>query len=148
MSRTNNSVPLRSVSTWWAGVAVLVVWLLLGASSTDLTAIPPDSPFDGTGSGHAEQWLFLDAASSVVPAGSTFTVDAPDRSTEMSLYMISVGLLPHAIAVPATYYGTPVAAAETARFVLAYGGDSEVDGAVHTTRVRGGVVLDRQPESR
>jgi hypothetical protein len=135
--------------TWWAGVMISACLVLIGAFDIDLSSLPPETPFDNTRSGHAEQWRFLDEASTIVPAGSTFTVDAPEADTEMSLYMMSIGLLPNSTPIPRSYFGTPVAASESARFVLSFGiENTQTNDAVGTTKVAGGFVTDRDVSRR
>ena len=148
MSESNGVRQTLPVLVWWTGVAISFGLVLAGWFATNLSNIPPMTPFDNTGSGHAEQWSFLREASALVPADSTFTIEAPDPDTEMSLYMMAVGLLPGSTAIPGTYYGQPVAAA-SARFVLAFGVDHA--GSVHpdrTTAVTDGFVTDRRPRDR
>jgi hypothetical protein len=63
----------------------------------------------------------------------------------MSLYMMSVGLLPRSHALPHTYYGQPIAAAATARFVLTFG--EPADGIARREPIfelPGGSATDRE----
>ncbi len=130
--------------SWWIGGVVATALVLHGAFANDRWRLPPETPFDNTHSGHAEQWRFLDEASELVPPGATVTIRAPDPDTEMSLSMMAVGLLPEATVVPRTYYGRPVAASAGARFVLTFGaGAGKGDGPGHPVEIAGGTVTDR-----
>ncbi len=129
---------------WAIGGVVATGIVLLGTLEMDVSQIPPDTPFDNTRSGHAEQWRFLDEASELVPPGATFTIHAADPDTEMSLYMMAVGLLPEATVIPRTYYGRPVAASARARFVLTFGaGAGAARDAGRSIEIAGGTVTDR-----
>lgn len=63
---------------------------------------------DWTSAAYAEEWLFLRLASGLVRRGATYAVRAADPHREMSLYMISIGLLPASRPIPATYWGYPI----------------------------------------
>jgi len=131
-------------SVWWIGGVVATGIVLLGVLQVDVSHIPPDTPFNNTSSGHAEQWRFLDEASELVPAGATVTIHAPDPDTEMSLSMMAVGLLPHAAMIPRAYYGRSVDASAGAQFVLTFGaGADESDGPGRSVEIAGGTVTDR-----
>jgi hypothetical protein len=146
MSRTFGAMPRFAAFSWWLGVVVSAGLVLLGALDTEAPRLPPETPFDCTGSGHAPQWRCLAEASRLVPAGSTFTVRGPDPGIEMSLYMMAVGLLPDSTAIPTTYYGRPVAASAGARFVVTCGSKPEpADDPLCTLEVEGGFVTDRGP---
>jgi hypothetical protein len=137
---------MKTVSelSWWIGGFVATVFVLQGAFANDRWLLPPETPFDNTHSGHAEQWLFLDEASELVPPGATVTIHAPDPDTEMSLSMMAVGLLPETTIMPRTYYGRPVAASAGARFVLTFGaGAGKSDDPVRAVVIAGGTVTDR-----
>jgi len=130
-------------SVWWIGGVVATAILLFGATRADLTHLPPESPFDNTRSGHAQQWRFLHQASTHVPAGVTFTIRAAEPDTEMNLYVMAVGLLPQATAIPRTYYGQSVADSSPARFVMTFGDVADdLGGAGRTIAVAGGTVTD------
>mgnify|MGYP001554346792 CR=1 FL=1 len=144
MSRTANQKPNVATLSWWIGAVVSVSMVLFGAPSPNLQHLFPDTPYDTTGSGHAEQWRFLRAASVVIPAGSSFTIQAAETDTEMSLYMMAVGLLPRATAIPKTYYGRPIKASESARFLCVFGAElGEIDEPGRAMPVIGGIVVDR-----
>lgn len=131
---------------WWIGVVAATSLVVLSGITMELFHLPPETPFDNTRSGHAEQWHFLHEASAHVPAGATFTIQAADSDTAMSLYMLAVGLLPDATAIPRTYYGQPVAASASARFVVAFGADAgDQSGAGRSIAIAGGTVTDRGP---
>ncbi len=56
-----------------------------------------------------------------MPAGATYTVIAPTRAVEMNVYMMSLGLLPSARALPTSYHGVSTTEhGSRARYVLAY----------------------------
>jgi hypothetical protein len=130
--------------SWWIGGLVATALVLLGALDTARCRLPPETPFDNTRSGHAEQWRFLSEASELVPPGATVTIRAPDPDTEMSLAMMAVGLLPEATVVPRTYYGRPVSASAGARFVLTFGtGAGENEDTGRSNEITGGAVIDR-----
>ncbi len=129
---------------WWIGVVVSTSVVLVGAFDSHLWHLPPETPFDNIDSSHAVEWRFLDEASAIVAAGSTFTVHAPDTDTEMSLYMMSVGLLPKSTPIPTSYYGGPVAASAAAEFVLSYGIEAdETTDSDCTIAIAGGYVTVR-----
>jgi hypothetical protein len=131
---------------WWIGVLIATGLVVVGGVSVDLSLLPPETPYDHTRSGHAEQWRFLREVSLHVPAGATFTINAPDADTEMSLYAMAVGLLPEATAVPRTYYGRPVVTSASARFVVTFGAEGgSPRGAGLSIAVAGGSVTDRGP---
>lgn len=130
--------------TWWIGAAVAAGLVLFDGFAADGLKLPPVTPFDNTRSGHAEQWFFLHEASASLPPGSTFTIHANDPDTEMSLYMMAVGLMPDSTAVPRRYYGRLTAASASARFVLVFGNQAEpVDARFGSVRLTGGLMTDR-----
>jgi hypothetical protein len=129
---------------WWIGVFISAITLFVHPHRYGEINLSLRSPFDNTQSGHAEQWIFLSEAAHHVPRGSTFTVLAPDRDTEMSLFMMSVGLLPEASPLPSSYYGQSTDIGDDARFVL----EMEALGSVqspeeHATEITGGRVSKR-----
>lgn len=132
------------IATWWSGVVVATVALLAPLHHQGAVTLSLSSPFDNTASGHAEQWRFLSEAAEHVPDGASFTVVARDRETEMSLFMMAVGLLPHASPRPTSYYGRSTSIGNTAQFVLEYEGATR--GRTpdeHAVRVTGGWVRQR-----
>jgi hypothetical protein len=131
---------------WWIGGFVATALVVLGTCDNNRLRVPPETPFDGTRSGHAEMWKFLDEASNLIPAGATVTIDAPDPDTRMRLFMMAVGLIPEATVIPRTYYGRSVAASSGARFVLTFGtGAGERNDPGRSVGVPGGSVTDRRP---
>jgi len=129
---------------WWIGVVFSAISLFVHPHRYGEIDLSLRSPFDNTRSGHAEQWIFLSEAARHVPCGMTFTVLAPDRDTEMSLFMMAVGLLPEASPLPSSYYGQSTEVGDHARFVLEF----EAPGSVrtpekHTTAITGGRVAKR-----
>jgi hypothetical protein len=132
------------IAVWWVGVVISTVTLLSSPYRHGEIDLSLRSPFDNTGSGHAEQWLFLTEAARHVPRGASFTVLAPDRDTEMSLYMMAVGLLPEALPLPSSYFGQPTGAGDNARFVLEFDDRRDMQPQkTCTTTITGGRVTDR-----
>jgi len=136
------------------GGVVAAVWCFgIIISTAALVSLPLRSaevdhslrtPFDNTGSGHAAQWAFVSEASHHVPHGATFTVAAADRDLEMSLYMMAVGLLPEAVALPSSYYGRSTPIGERAGFVVEFEGSaSDHPPRYHAIEVTGGWVWQR-----
>ena len=110
-----------AVSVWWLGVVISVMTLWVHPHRHGAIDWSLDSPFDNTHSGQAEQWIFLRQAARHVPRDASFTILAADRDTEMSLFMMAVGLLPEARPLPSSYYGQSLGTGEQARFVLEFG---------------------------
>jgi len=130
--------------SWWIGVVVATGIILVGGPTVGDVRLPPESPFEATRSGHAEQWLFLKEVATIVPEGSSVTIRATDPDVEMSLYMMAVGLVPRATVSPRSYYGRPVAGSESARFVATFGAEpGDTDISTVTIAVAGGFVTDR-----
>lgn len=131
-------------AVWWLGVVISAIMLFvhpLRHGEIDLSLI---SPFDNTRSGHAEQWKFLSEAARHVPRDASFTVLAPDRDSEMSLFMMAVGLLPEASPFPSSYYGQSTGVGDEARFVLELEGPGSAQSLVtHSTSITGGRVTKR-----
>lgn len=144
MSHGADMQPRMTSLVWWIGVVVATGLVVAGVPKTVGPRPTAGTPFDATGTGHAEQWRFLDEVSSIVPEGSTLTIHAADAGTEMSLFMMAVGLVPQATVVPRSYYGRPVAGSESARFVATFGAEPG-DSGDSTVRVvvAGGCVTDR-----
>lgn len=132
------------VAVWWLGVMISVITFFSHLYRPDGIDHSLRSPFDNTRSGHAEQWIFLSEAARHVPPGVSFTVLAADRETEMSLFMIGVGLLPESSPLPSSYYGQSTSAGDRARFVL----ELDRPRTAHSPRdqvieISGGRVIDR-----
>jgi hypothetical protein len=135
----------RSVAAvWWLGTVGVLALLLATPIRLGAIDFSRHSPFDNTRSGHAEQWLFLSRAARYVPRGETFTVRAPDRDTEMSLFMMAIGLLPEASPLPSSYYGRSNVSGDRARFVLEMD-DSESERLPDTDSmtISGGRITER-----
>jgi hypothetical protein len=134
-----------AVTVWWLGtvISILTLWVhphRYGAMNWSL-----QSPFDNTRSGQAEQWLFLSQAARHLPHGATFTIVAPDDETEMSLFMMAVGLLPEASPLPSSYYGQSAAAGKKARFVLEFGTSGSLRPLEpHSIAITGGRLTERR----
>jgi hypothetical protein len=147
---TDRRAPHPATLTWLATALLLLLfplrfWVSPGGRSM-LTR--PASPTDHAHPGLAEQWLFLDGAARSVPDGATFTVRGRDPDEEMTLHMLSLGVLRQARAVPTTYYGRRVnSGAERAQYVLSYrGAVGPGPGLELVARVGGGLVLRRTAE--
>ena len=134
------------VAVWWLGVVVSAVALLVHSHRHGEIDLSMSSPFDNTRSGHAEQWIFLNEAARHVPHDASFTVLAPDRASEMSLFMMAVGLLPEASPFPSSYYGQSTGVVDQARFVLQFEGAGSAQSLeIHSTEITGGRVTIRWP---
>jgi hypothetical protein len=130
---------------WWIGTVVAAGLVLFSAPIPDRTHVTQKTPYDATGTDHAEQWAFLENVGTMVPVGSTLTIQAMDAETEMSLYMMAVGVIPRATVIPNTYYGRPVAESDSARFVATYGAEiADPEGAADTIEIPGGTLTDRK----
>jgi hypothetical protein len=82
----------------------------------------PATPLDWTSPQAASLWFFLARARDRVPAGTSYTVQARDPDDEMSLYMLSLGLLVEQKALPTSYFGVPTPEfGNRARFALVFG---------------------------
>ena len=121
MSSTTRTNRQRVMLVWWLGALVATVILLAHPYRDGSPDLSRRSPFDNTGSGHAEQWIFLSEATRHVPSHASFTVTAPNHETEMSLFMMAVGLLPEATPLPTSYYGQPTSIGDEVKFVLEFG---------------------------
>jgi hypothetical protein len=129
---------------WWFGVVLSVITLFVYPCRHGEIDLSLRSPFDNTRSGHAEQWIFLSEAAHNVPRGMTFTVRAPDRDIEMSLFMMAVGLLPEASPLPSSYYGQSTEMGDRARFVLEFEAPGSVQAPEkHSAAITGGRVTKR-----
>ncbi|MGE5278059.1 MAG: hypothetical protein ACM3SU_13760 [Acidobacteriota bacterium] len=105
----------------------------------------PVTPLDATRPATAEEWRFLDLARRFVPRGATFTVLARDKSREMELFMMSFGLLPEGVPLPASYFLLPEEIGDRAEYALAFGCDPRGSrGAALIGRVPLGCVYRRQ----
>jgi hypothetical protein len=129
---------------WWFGALISLVMLLAQPLWRDDLEQSQRTPFDNTGTGHAEQWRFLHEAAPLIPQNSSFTVVAGDRDVEMSLAMMSVGLLAESRLMPSSYYGEKVPAGASARFVLVYGDSRGTrKGETFVASVPGGTLRER-----
>lgn len=133
-----------AVSVWWLGVVISVTMLWVHPHRHGAIDWSLDSPFDNTHSGQAEQWIFLRQAARHVPRDASFTILAADRDTEMSLFMMAVGLLPEARPLPSSYYGQSAATGERARFVLEFGATRSLRPLeTHPVAITGGGITER-----
>ncbi|MFN2384984.1 MAG: hypothetical protein ABR576_01625 [Thermoanaerobaculia bacterium] len=114
----------RGALVWVLASAALFVgpvarWLDVPAQERLLV---PQTPVDRTLGRYAEEWRFLARAREFVPDGASVTVRAESHAREVSLYILSIGLLPEARLVPAAYYDAPAEHPKRrARFVLSLG---------------------------
>lgn len=145
MTSGTGNPPNRAALLWCFGALISAGLLLVHPFRQGNLVLSGRSPFDNTGSGHAEQWLFLREAAGLIPEDASFTVIAGDREAEMSLSMMSVGLLEKARLLPSSYYGRPVPAGAAARFVLEYGSyQSCREGETFVTTLAGGTLRERR----
>ena len=93
------------------------------------------------------QWRFLSEAAVAVPPGASYTVAARDPDTEMSLLMLSLGVMLDRRPRPATYFNQPTpGGGRDARFILAFEGLRPSDERVRMVRnTRWGQVYERVP---
>lgn len=93
------------------------------------------------------QWRYLREAAEAVPPGASYTIAARDPDTEMSLLMLSLGVLLDRRPSPATYFNRPMrGGGRDARFILAFGGLRPSDERVRMVRnTRWGQVYERVP---
>jgi hypothetical protein len=93
-------------------------------------------------------WLFLTEAQGHLPDGATYTVVANDPTTEMRIFMMSLGVMINQQGVPRRYYSRDLARlASGAEFVLVFGTDAEeqeADAELVAT-VAFGSILRRRP---
>jgi hypothetical protein len=145
--------PNRSFQKRWiwlgGAAAVLIAGLFTSrASSAGHLFRVPATPLDQTNDRLAPLWSFLVEVRDRVPEGASYTLVAPDRDDEMSLYMLSLGILYRQTALPSSYFGEARPEGARARYVLAYGGALRgTEGALPVFRARNGIVYAR-PRSR
>lgn len=133
------------MAVWWLGVVIATIFLFGNTFRDGPIDFTLQTPFDNTHSGHAEQWAFLRAAATHVPPSGAFTIAAPDGETEMSLYMMAVGLLPESRPIPSSYYGTPTEPDGDVRFIFDFGGHGEPrPGWAVVSPLPGGRLLERR----
>lgn len=145
MSSGSGIPPKRAALLWWFGAVISAAMLLVRPFQHGDLDLSARTPFDNTGSGHAEQWLFLREAAGLIPEDASFTVLAGDRETEMSLSMMSVGLIADARLLPSSYYGEPVPAGAVARYVLEYGDCQRLgQGETFVATLAGGTLSERR----
>jgi hypothetical protein len=131
-------------AVWLLGVVISAITFFVHLHRHGEIDLSLRSPFDNTRSGHAEQWIFLSEAARHVPSDASFTVLAPDRDTEMSLYMMAVGLLPEASPLPSSYYGQSTSMGDQARFELELEGPGSFRlPEKHSIAITGGRVTNR-----
>jgi hypothetical protein len=108
---------------------------------------PPTSPLDnvaGLNETTRLGWGFLWQAREVLPAGASYTIVASDPQTEMSLYMLSIGVLTECQGFPTSYYLRPSPdSGAMARYVLAFGCAAQPEGAELVQKLDEGCIWDR-----
>ena len=124
---------------------LLVFPLVRWASAPSGTRIGlPQTPLDRSTPWSAALWRFLVHAREFVPKGATFTVFAPDLRAEMELFMMSIGLLPDRVPVPASYFGNPLPErGAQAKYVLVFRCGPAPGGGTLVARVPDGCVFRR-----
>lgn len=104
----------------------------------------PTTPIDLGQPQYAQYWRFLSSARRVVPRDSSYTIKAPDRTAEMELYMLSVGLFSGVKAYPASYLWAPQPGeGRQAQHILVYGNCDCPPDAKTMRPVEGGCVCTR-----
>lgn len=112
-----------ALALWLLGSYLLLVPPLLRWSKIPPSArlSLPQSPVDRTLWRYAEEWLFLAKARAWVPAGATVTVAASEPRREVSLYILSLGLLLESRPLPGLYFDAPSEQAKRpAEFILSF----------------------------
>lgn len=110
----------------WNRKWLLALVLLIAAQLTRVWLNPfslqlPATPVDQVNVPLAQQFMLLLQAREVVPEGSSFSVAARTPEDEMSLFMLSLGVLVKRQAVPRSYYGAAVHGFAPADYVVSYG---------------------------
>ncbi len=111
--------PVASV-VWIVGALSLVAPPLIGWIASPPSFRIPATPVDRVNYVYARQWSLLQKATSIVPAGQTFTTIAKDKDEEMLLFMLSLGVIRNRFPVPSSYWRVPVAEGASARYVVSY----------------------------
>lgn len=136
-------------SIWFAGcIALLVVIAAQWARTPSAERFrPPTSPLDRVGGLNEAKrlgWGFLWQVREVLPPGSTYTILAADTQTEMSLYMMSLAVLPELQGMPTSYYERPTAeVGAAARYLLVYRCSVEPAGATLVQKLDDGCIWER-----
>ena len=135
---------------WAAGCAVLAICIVSFWLSLDEAGrfSPPTSPLDrvaGLDTDARLGWAFLWQARDVLPPGATYTVRASNLESEMSLYMLSLGVLQGCTGLPSSYFGSPTLyAGNAARFILVYRCETVPENAVVRARLDDGCIYERR----
>ncbi len=140
-----NGRPRRALLLLLFGFFLLLFPLLDWLERKDPVSFVPATPLDGTRGALAEEWLFLSDARRFVPARASYTVRASDLGREMTLFMMSYGLLPRAAPIPSSYHGNPERwRGADAEYVIAFQCEMpEQKDCRIVARVAGGCVLRR-----
>ena len=137
----------RVRAVWFVGAFALVLFPLARFFRQPLREELrlPTTPVDRVDPARATQWLFLTESRRHLPPKPSFTVLAEDPDVEMSLYMMSYGVVEDGLPLPTRYYGNPTPEfGREARYVLAFGlPDVPEPSARLVARVRGGAVYER-----
>jgi hypothetical protein len=133
-------------TAWMLGSALI----LLVALSDALASARPffaasDVPVARLHGRLRDQWLFLQEIRNSIPPGATYTVHSSNRDVEMSVFMISLGVLTRNEPRPRSYFGVETAdGGRTARFVVVYkGAGFHEPGARVAASTRWGQVYER-----
>lgn len=104
----------------------------------------PETPLDLMRPEAAAHWRFARAAGPHLPPRSTYTVTAPTRDEEMSVFMISVGLITHATGLATSYFSVHHPQfGNRAEYILAYACAGAEPTAQLVTYAPGGCVFRR-----
>lgn len=107
----------------------------------------PASPVERVNPELGRTWRLLRDVAPRIPPGATFTVRAASAEVEMEAFMVAVGLIPHAQALPSSYYGVPQPrAGGEAEWVVVVGEASlSPEGVEVVSRSENGLLLRRRP---
>lgn len=133
-------------TVWMLGSALILVIALSDAlaSPRPFFAVS-DVPVARVHGRLRDQWLFLQAVRNFVPPGATYTVHSSNPHVEMSVFMISLGVLARHKPQARTYFGIETAhGGRAARYVLVFRGVGLPEpGARIVASTRWGQVYER-----
>lgn len=131
---------------WIAGTLSLLAPPLVRWVASPVSISVPSTPVDRVNWLYARQWLLLQAAREIIPAGQSYTTIAKDKGDEMLLFMLSLGVLTDRLPAASSYWKGPVAEGARARYVVSYE-CVDPDGALLLRRFPEGCIWER-PETR
>jgi hypothetical protein len=106
----------------------------------------PQTPLDKVAPKQALQWKFARAARSAMSRGASYTVRSPDHHDTMSLYMITLGMMPDSEAQPSSYFGIPMAGGgDKAAFTLNFPCKADQPD-FGCTQTGGGCICPQEPK--